>query len=49
MIVPIYQEIFELYVVETKDAFYNLGILYRRVQVKDKELVQIEKIHIEEV
>ena len=49
MLQPIYQDIFELYVIETDDAYYNLGILYRVVQVKGGELIKIEKIHIEEV
>jgi hypothetical protein len=29
MITPVYQDIFELYIIETEDAYYNLGILYR--------------------
>ncbi len=49
MLIPIYQEIFEMYTIETEDAYYNLGILYKIVQVKDIELVKIDKIHIEEV
>lgn len=49
MITPVYQDIFELYIIETEDAYYNLGILYKIVQVKGGEVISIQKIHIEEV
>jgi hypothetical protein len=49
MLQPIYQDIFEIYAIETEDAYYNLGILYKIVKVKGGELLKIEKIHIEEV
>ena len=49
MLQPIYQDIFELYVIETDDAYYNLGILYKVVKVNGGEFIQIQKIHIEEV
>ena len=49
MFIPIFAEIFELYVVETDTEFYNLGILYRVVEVQGNKLVQIDQIHIEEV
>jgi Mg-chelatase subunit ChlD len=38
-----------MYVIETEDAYYNMGILYKIVQVKGGKLIKIEKIHIEEV
>ncbi len=49
MLQPIYQDIFELYVIETDDAYYNLGILYKVVKVNGGEIIKIDKIHIEEV
>jgi hypothetical protein len=49
MLIPIYQDIFEIYAIETEDAYYNLGILYKIVKVNGGELLKIEKIHIEEV
>ena len=49
MITPVYQDIFELYIIETEDAYYNLGILYKIVQVKGGEVISIQKIDIEEV
>jgi len=49
MLIPIYQDIFEIYAIETEDAYYNLGILYKVVKVNGGEIIKIDKIHIEEV
>ena len=50
MIYPIYKEGFELYIWELEGKFYNFGITYEWIELKDgKQFMRINDILIMEV
>lgn len=44
-----FQEIFEMYIIENKNKFYNMCVSYQIVKTPKKNVFQIKQIIIKEV